>query len=44
VSTRYVVKPRADRDLSDYTDYLAEEATLDLALRFLAAARVKLFV
>jgi toxin ParE1/3/4 len=38
VSTRYVVKPRADRDLSDYADYLAEEATLDLALRFLAAA------
>jgi len=38
VSTRYVVKPRADRDLSDYADYLAEEATLDLALRFLPAA------
>ena len=34
----YTVKPKADRDLHDYADYLAREASLELALRFLAAA------
>jgi toxin ParE1/3/4 len=37
VSARFVVKPKADRDLDDYADYLAE-ASLDLALRFFEAA------
>ena len=35
---RYVVKPKADRDLDDYADYLAEQASLDVALRFFDAA------
>ena len=35
---RYVVKPKADRDLDDYADYLAQEASLDAALRFFDAA------
>jgi plasmid stabilization system protein ParE len=39
VSPRYVVKPKADRDLDNYADYLAEEASLEGALRFLAAAQ-----
>lgn len=38
MKTHYVVKPKADRDLDGYADYLAEDANLDLALRFLAAA------
>lgn len=37
MSARYKVKPKADRDLDDYADYLATEANLELALRFLAA-------
>ena len=38
MKARYVVKPRADRDLDDYTDYLAEEANIELGIRFLEAA------
>jgi len=37
VSAAYTVKPKADRDLDDYADYLAREASLEVALRFLAA-------
>ncbi len=37
MSASYVVKPKADRDL-DYADYLAEQASLDVALRFFDAA------
>jgi toxin ParE1/3/4 len=36
VSARYTVKPKADRDLDDYADYLAREASLEVARRFLA--------
>ena len=32
----YVVRPRADRDIDDIADYLAEEAGLDTALQFLS--------
>ena len=35
---RYAVKPKADRDLDVYADYLVEEASLDVALHFFAAA------
>jgi toxin ParE1/3/4 len=38
VSARYTVKPKADRDLDDYADYLAREANLDVALNFLSAS------
>jgi plasmid stabilization system protein ParE len=38
VSARYTVKPKADRDLDEYADYPAREASLEVALRFLAAA------
>jgi toxin ParE1/3/4 len=38
VSARYVVKPKADRDLDDYADYLVKEASLDVALGFFDAA------
>ena len=38
MKARYVVKPRADRDLDDYADYLVEEADIELGLRFLEAA------
>ena len=31
----YVVRPRADRDIDEIADYLAEHAGLDTALRFL---------
>ena len=37
MSARYVVKPKADRDLDDQADYLAEDS-IDLALRFFDAA------
>ncbi len=37
MSARYTVKAKADRDLDDYADYLVREATLEVALRFLAA-------
>ena len=39
MSFRYIVKPKADRDLDDYADYLLEKASLEVALRFLAAAQ-----
>jgi toxin ParE1/3/4 len=39
VSARFLVKPKADQDLDDHSDYLAKKASLDVALRFLAAAR-----
>jgi toxin ParE1/3/4 len=32
---RYTIKPKADQDLEEYADYLAREASLDVALRFL---------
>lgn len=32
----YVVRPRADRDIDELADYLAEEGGLDIGLRFLA--------
>ncbi|MDQ2899908.1 MAG: hypothetical protein M3Y07_08930 [Acidobacteriota bacterium] len=38
MSARYTVKPKAARDVDDYADYLAREANLEVALRFLAAA------
>jgi len=38
VNSKYVIKPKADRDLDEYADYLAGEAGLDAALRFFAAA------
>ena len=34
----YVVKPKAGQDLDEYADYLAEEASLEVGLRFIAAA------
>ena len=34
----YVVRPRADKDIDDIADDLAERASLDVGLRFLAAA------
>ena len=37
MSARYTVTPKADRDLDDYVDYLAREATVDVALSFLDA-------
>ena len=36
--SHYTIKPRADRDIEDYAGYLARNASLDVALRFLAAA------
>jgi plasmid stabilization system protein ParE len=38
VRSRYTIKPRADSDIEDYAAYLARNANLDVALRFLAAA------
>ena len=38
MSGRYTVKPKADQDLDDYADYLAREASLEVALRFYAEA------
>jgi toxin ParE1/3/4 len=38
VTAQYGVKPKADRDLDPYADYLAAEASLDAALGFLQAA------
>ena len=38
MKARYVVKPKADLDLDEYADYLAEKANLDVALRFLTSA------
>ena len=36
---QYTVHPKADQDLDDYADYLADKVGVELALRFLAAAR-----
>jgi toxin ParE1/3/4 len=38
VSADYVVRPKADQDLDSHADYLAQEASLEVALRFIAAA------
>jgi toxin ParE1/3/4 len=38
VNASYAVKPKADSDLDDYAGYLAEGASLDVALRFFDAA------
>jgi len=38
VSGNYSVKPKADLDLDDYADYLADKASLDVALHFFSAA------
>ena len=38
MSARYVVLPRADRDLDEQADHLAAEAGLRTALRFLEAS------
>jgi plasmid stabilization system protein ParE len=38
VSTGYVIRPRADRDLDEIADYFVQNASLDLGLRFLAEA------
>ena len=39
VTVSYVIKPRADRDLDEYADYLANKANLDVAQRFLSSAQ-----
>ena len=36
--SHYTIKPRADCDIEDYAGYLARNASLDVALRFLTAA------
>jgi toxin ParE1/3/4 len=36
---RYFLKPRADRDLDELAAYLASEASLSVAIRFLERAR-----
>ena len=36
---QYTVRPKADLDLDDHAGYLDVEANLEVALRFLAAAR-----
>lgn len=38
MTARATVKPKADRDLDDHAGYLASEANLEVALRFLVAA------
>ena len=38
MSPRYVIRPKADRDLEDQAYYFAMEATPELANRFLVAA------
>jgi toxin ParE1/3/4 len=38
VSARYVVRPKADKDLDEQALYLAEQATAELGHRFLIAA------
>ena len=35
---RYVIRPDADRDLEEHTDWYAENENVELALRFLNAA------
>lgn len=39
MSARYVVLPKADRDLDDEADYLVKEAGLEVGLSFLTAAQ-----
>ena len=39
MSARYSVKPKADHDLDEYADYLAEQASFEVAFRFLDSAR-----
>jgi toxin ParE1/3/4 len=39
VSVGYVIRPKADRDIDDILEYLAEEASLDMALQFLSEIR-----
>jgi uncharacterized protein YozE (UPF0346 family) len=34
----YAVKPKADRDLDEYADYLTDQANLEVALRFFTEA------
>jgi plasmid stabilization system protein ParE len=38
VSAGYALRPKADRDLDEILDNLAERASLEVAFRFLAAA------
>lgn len=38
MSARYVVRPKADKDLDEQALYLAEQATAELGHRFLIAA------
>jgi toxin ParE1/3/4 len=38
VRIHYTIKPRADSDLEDYADYLARNASVETAFRFLDAA------
>jgi hypothetical protein len=38
VRSHYTIRPRTDSDIEDYADYLVRNASLDVALRFLAAA------
>ena len=39
MTDRYVVLPKADQDLDDEADYLAEQSGPEVALNFLAATR-----
>jgi toxin ParE1/3/4 len=38
VNAPYAVKPQANLDLDEHADYLSQEASLELGLRFLTAA------
>lgn len=38
MSPRYVIKPKADRDLDELADYMVRESSLELAMRFFNAA------
>jgi plasmid stabilization system protein ParE len=38
VSSRFGIRPRADRDLDEIADYFVQNASLDVGLRFLAEA------
>lgn len=39
MTARYTIKPQADRDLDEFAGRLAQEASVDLALRFFEAAQ-----
>jgi toxin ParE1/3/4 len=39
VNAHFVVKPKADQDLERYADYVAKRSTVNVALRFFAAAQ-----